>query len=150
MVNEGIKKTLENQKSDNFWYLNNGVTIITPKATLSGKKLIIEDPQIVNGLQTSNEIYLHFSQNQNEEEKKTDTRTILIRVICEENESSRDRIIKATNSQTSIPPASLRSSDEIHRNIEDFFKQEDFSTTEEKIFTKILVNQYIKLLVFHI
>lgn len=136
LVNEGIKKTLENQKSDNFWYLNNGVTIITPKATLSGKKLIIEDPQIVNGLQTSNEIYLHFSQNQNEEEKKTDTRTILIRVICEENESSRDRIIKATNSQTSIPPASLRSSDEIHRNIEDFFKQEDFFYDRRKNFYK--------------
>ncbi|MCH7732174.1 MAG: AIPR family protein, partial [Candidatus Marinimicrobia bacterium] len=32
------------------------------------------------------------------------------------------RIIRATNSQTSIPPASLRSSDEIHRNIEDFLK----------------------------
>ncbi len=118
-VNTGIRKTLENQKSENFWYLNNGVTIITPKAVLAGKQLTIEDPQIVNGLQTSHEIYQHFSKLNNH---VGDERAVLVRVICEEDEEARDRIIRATNSQTSIPPASLRSSDEIHRNIEDFLK----------------------------
>lgn len=57
VVNTGIRKTLENKQSENFWYLNNGVTIITPKAIMAGKQLTIEDPQIVNGLQTSHEIY---------------------------------------------------------------------------------------------
>ena len=118
-VNTGIRKTLENTASENFWYLNNGVTIITPKAVLAGKQLTIEDPQIVNGLQTSHEIYRHFSQLDNH---SGDDRAVLVRVICEEDEEARDRIIRATNSQTSIPPASLRSSDEIHRNIEDFLK----------------------------
>lgn len=60
VVNTGIRKTLENKESENFWYLNNGVTIITPKAVMAGKQLTIEDPQIVNGLQTSHEIYQHF------------------------------------------------------------------------------------------
>ena len=50
VVNTGIRKTLENKNSENFRYLNNGVTIITPKAVLAGKQLTIEDPQIVNGL----------------------------------------------------------------------------------------------------
>lgn len=144
LVNEGIKKTLENKDSDNFWYLNNGVTIITPKATLSGKKLIIEDPQIVNGLQTSNEIYLHFLKDN--EKNYNDTRTILVRVICEDNEDSRDRIIKATNSQTSIPPASLRSSDEIHRNIEDFLKQEEFFYDRRKNFYKNIGKPIYKII----
>lgn len=58
VVNTGIRKTLENKHSENFWYLNNGVTIITPKAVMAGKQLTIEDPQIVNGLQTSHEISL--------------------------------------------------------------------------------------------
>jgi hypothetical protein len=129
VVNTGIRKTLENKKSENFWYLNNGVTIITPKAVLAGKQLTIEDPQIVNGLQTSHEIYQHFSKLDNH---MGDDRSVLVRVICEKNEEARDRIIRATNSQTSIPPASLRSSDEIHRNIEDFLKANGYYYDRKK------------------
>lgn len=133
VVNTGIRKTLENKDSENFWYLNNGVTIITPKAVMAGKQLTIEDPQIVNGLQTSHEIYQYFSQLDNHE---GDDRAVLVRVICEENEEARDRIIRATNSQTSIPPASLRSSDDIHRNIEDFLKSNGYFYDRKKNFYK--------------
>lgn len=133
VVNTGIRKTLENPASDNFWYLNNGVTIISPRAVLAGKSLTIEDPQIVNGLQTSHEIHRHFA---NMQEPAGDSRAILVRVLCEENEEARDRIIRATNSQTSIPPASLRSSDEIHRNIEDFLKANGYYYDRKKNFYK--------------
>jgi hypothetical protein len=133
VVNTGIRKTLENKHSENFWYLNNGVTIITPKAVMAGKQLTIEDPQIVNGLQTSHEIYQHFSQL---EDHEGDDRAVLVRVICEEDEEARDRIIRATNSQTSIPPASLRSSDDIHRNIEDFLKANGFYYDRKKNYYK--------------
>lgn len=133
VVNTGIRKTLENKESENFWYLNNGVTIITPKATSAGKQITIEDPQIVNGLQTSHEIYRHFSKL---DEPSGDERTVLVRVICEENEEARDRIIRATNSQTAIPPTSLRSSDEIHRNIEDFLKANGYFYDRKKNFYK--------------
>jgi hypothetical protein len=129
VVNTGIRKTLGNVDSENFWYLNNGVTIITPKAVLAGKQLTIEDPQIVNGLQTSHEIYQHFITMS---DHTGDDRAVLVRVICEENEEARDRIIRATNSQTSIPPASLRSSDEIHRNIEDFLKANGYYYDRKK------------------
>ena len=44
-----------------------------------------------------------------------------MRVIVPRTESSRDQIIKATNSQTAIPPASLRATERIHRDIEDYF-----------------------------
>jgi len=135
IVNTGIKKTLENKNSDNFWYLNNGVTIITPKAILAGKQLTIEDPQIVNGLQTSYEIYKHFSEL---EEIESDNRLVLVRIISEENEDSRDSIIRATNSQTAIPPASLRSSDEVHRNIEDFLKSNGYYYDRKKNYYKNL------------
>jgi AIPR protein len=43
-------------------------------------------------------------------------------VIVPEDPTSRDRVIKATNSQTSIPPASLRATDKIHRDIEEYLK----------------------------
>lgn len=129
VVNTAIKMTLSNPESEDFWYLNNGVTIITPKAVSAGKKITIEDPQIVNGLQTSHEIYSYFSTMK---EPVKDSRRILVRIICEQDEDARDRIIRATNSQTSIPPASLRSSDEIHRNIEDFLKANDFYYDRKK------------------
>ncbi|MCW2265245.1 hypothetical protein M2305_001192 [Gluconobacter cerinus] len=118
IVNVEIQKTLKTGTED-FWFLNNGVTVITSKAVLSGKTLTIENPQIVNGLQTSHEIFNFYSQLMNSIDEK---RNILVRVICEENPEARDRIIRATNSQTSIPPASLRSADEIHRDIEDYFR----------------------------
>lgn len=129
VVNNGIKTTLKDKNSDNFWYLNNGVTIITPKATLAGKRLTIEDPQIVNGLQTSHEIYKHFSTL---EKIEHDDRLVLVRIISEENEVSRDSIIRATNSQTAIPPASLRSSDRIHRDIEDYLKNNGYYYDRKK------------------
>ncbi|HAT1691839.1 TPA: AIPR family protein, partial [Raoultella planticola] len=134
-VNTGIRLTLQNLNSDDFWYLNNGVTIITPKAVSAGKQLTIEDPQIVNGLQTSHEVYRHFST---QDSTSDDKRSILLRIICEENEEARDRIIRATNSQTAILPASLRSSDEIHRNIEDYLKANDFYYDRKKNYYKNL------------
>ncbi|BEN13345.1 hypothetical protein SMETP3_38330 [Serratia marcescens] len=131
VVNVGIQETLKKGKED-FWFLNNGITIITPKAVLSGKTLTIENPQVVNGLQTSHEIYKYFSEHSN----INDERNLLVRVICEANEESRDRIIRATNSQTSIPPASLRSADIIHRDIEDFFKAHGYYYDRRKNFYK--------------
>ncbi len=133
IVNKSIRTTLTNRESENFWYLNNGVTIITPKAVLAGKQLTIEDPQIVNGLQTSHEIYEHFSSLN---DHSGDNRAVLVRVICEKDEEARDRIIRATNNQTAIPPASLRSSDDIHRNIEDYLKTNGYFYDRKKNFYK--------------
>lgn len=121
-VNKAIRDTLEENGSENFWWLNNGVTILAAKMTSSGKEIIIESPQIVNGLQTSNEIYRYFSNGV----INPSDRSVLIRVICPENEESRDKIIRATNSQTSIPAVSLRGSDKVHRNIETYFKSKGY------------------------
>lgn len=132
IVNVAIQDTLSNGKED-FWFLNNGVTVITSKAVLSGKTLTIENPQVVNGLQTSHEIYNYFSSAI---EQREESRNVLVRVICESDPESRDKIIRATNSQTSIPPASLRSADIIHRDIEDFFKANGYFYDRRKNFYK--------------
>lgn len=119
-VNKDIQNTLEEPKNEDFWWLNNGVTILGTKIFTSGKELAIENPEIVNGLQTSTEIFNFFNGSQNSE-KPCRERHVLVRVICPETEESRDRIIKATNSQTKIPQVSLRGTDKIHRDIEDYF-----------------------------
>ena len=117
-VNQQIRDTLTSPPSEDFWWLNNGISVICTSATLSGKTLTIENAEIVNGLQTSREIFDVFSSWQGV--GSADQRSVLVRVLVPQEEGSRDRIIKATNSQTSIPSASLRATDKIHRDIEDF------------------------------
>jgi AIPR protein len=147
-VNEGIHKTLQNSAAnEDFWWLNNGITVIASKAALSSKMLTIEDPQIVNGLQTSRELFSHFAAHPGIE----DTRNILVRVIVPSEAESRDRIIKATNSQTAIPVASLRATDKIHRDIEEYFahyglfydRRKNFYKNEGKPIAKIFSIPYL-------
>jgi hypothetical protein len=124
-VNEDIAHSLENAEQINFWLLNNGVTIIASKAQpASHLHLSIEDPQIVNGLQTSRLIFKHFSRSSNGALDK-DTRAVLVRVISTADQALQDRIIRATNSQNKMLPASLRMTDQIHRDIEELFKKAD-------------------------
>lgn len=117
-VNEEIQRSLNESGAEDFWWLNNGITLIAKKAIQSGKTLTIEDPQIVNGLQTSTEIFKHFSIASD----KGDDRSVMVRVVVPPKTESSDRIIKATNSQTSIPLASLRATDKVHRDIEEYLK----------------------------
>lgn len=134
-VNKEIQETLKGENKEEFWWLNNGVTILgTDASTPGGKELIVHNPQIVNGLQTSSEIYRFFNDNPGRLENEE--RSVLIRVIVPEDEETRDKIIRATNSQTPIPKSSLRATDNIHRNIENYFKPRGLYYDRRKNFYK--------------
>lgn len=120
-VNSSIRNSLEDANDEDFWWLNNGITILASEATMaSSKELQLVNPEIVNGLQTSNEIYNYYSQNR--DLLISENRNILVRVIVPETEKVRDDIIFATNNQTNIPKSSLRVTDPIHLQIEMYFK----------------------------
>lgn len=121
-VNQAIRETLSNGGDEDFWWLNNGITILVSKSSGDGKNVNISEPQIVNGLQTSQEIYEAFRLNFSK--LKDDERQTLVRVIRTTEPESQDKIIRATNSQTSIPPSSLWATDPIHRDIEKLFPQD--------------------------
>lgn len=122
VVNKEIHNTLVQNDSIDFWWLNNGITILASNISpVTSRSLIITEPEIVNGLQTSNEIYNFFSEYP--EKLDSDSRHVLVRIIVPSTETVRDDIILATNNQTSIPKSSLRVSDSIHWQIEMFFKQ---------------------------
>lgn len=53
LVNSDISRTLADPSAPNFWWLNNGVTILATSASLVGKTLKLQDIQIVN---------LHYSR----------------------------------------------------------------------------------------
>ena len=117
-VNAAIQQSLKQSEQEDFWWLNNGVTIIASNATQGGKAVTVENPSVVNGLQTSTEIYKYFKESNTSD----DERHLQVKILVPNEVGSRDRIIKATNSQTSIPSASLRATEKIHRDIEEYLK----------------------------
>ena len=133
-VNKEIQDSLQHPGPEDFWWLNNGITILSAQATQSGKTLTIEDPQIVNGLQTCRQIFEFFAARP--DTGAEDTRLALVRVIVPEASESRDKIIKATNSQTYIPPASLKATDKIQRDIEEFLRGHGLYYDRRKNFYK--------------
>jgi hypothetical protein len=122
-VNEAIERTLRSPGIEDFWWLNNGITIVAEKVSGGIPALVLGDPQIVNGLQTSQKIYDYFVTQS--KASKEDTRELLVRIIQAPNPDSRDRIIFATNSQTAIPRAYLWATKQIHRDIENYFRNND-------------------------
>ena len=121
-INASIRATLDDSAGDDFWWLNNGVTIVAARAAQYGKRITLEYPQIVNGLQTSREIYEYVSRAiVASEDSFRDDRAVLVRIVVPPSEASRDRIIRATNSQTAIPSVALRATDKIQRDIEEYF-----------------------------
>jgi hypothetical protein len=117
-VNKQIRATLEEMpvvSQEDFWWLNNGITILADECPVNGHKMKIKNPEVVNGLQTSHEIFEWYNSHKNDK----DTRNVLVRVIVATDEKSRSKIIKATNSQTAVSMLSLMSTDQIQEDIED-------------------------------
>lgn len=130
--NSGIAKSLEDYGSSSkstvpFWWKNNGITITCSKEPQkTGDKYSLTDAQIVNGLQTSYTIYNYLKDNPERLERSATSASncVFVKVISSDDENTRDEIISATNSQTPIDSASLRSTDLIHRQIERFFDKD--------------------------
>ena len=121
-VNEDIRNTLLNENSPDFWWLNNGITILATGASVVGKSIQIQDIQIVNGLQTSESIFRYFEGGG----RDLKNRSVLVKVIVSNNVENRDEIIRATNNQTIVELSALHATDKIQRDLEEALKLNDF------------------------
>jgi|YelNatPaOPRAMG01_1025707.scaffolds.fasta_scaffold23133_3 hypothetical protein len=113
-INEGMAKTIRNEPH-NFWYYNNGVTIVCDdaKREIQGGEdfLRVERPQVINGQQTTRTLY----------ENPSDKASLLVRVIKiprnprdeDEYDDLVSSIVRATNWQNAIKPSDLVSNDYI-------------------------------------
>jgi hypothetical protein len=135
-VNREIRDGLRDPGSPEFWWLNNGVTVLCSTATISGRTFSLDDVQIVNGLQTSVTIYDHLRYAPADHPSRI--RSILVRIIVTEDPPTRDKVIRATNSQTSVTAASLRATDQIQRDLELFFAQRGWYYERRKNYYKNL------------
>lgn len=134
-VNNAIRDSLQNgdaSERPDFWWLNNGVTILCTQATINGDKFVLQDVQIVNGLQTSVAIYEHFAATPS----AMDSRVLLARIITSSDEEVRNSIILATNRQNPLPPFAMRATDPWQKSIEMFFGSKGYFYDRRKNFYK--------------
>jgi AIPR protein len=127
-INKEIRKTLHSEPS-NFWYLNNGITIVCDAALLesaSGRdRLSLSNPQIINGQQTT---YALSSEPRGAQRAEVSVRVISIAKDGKADDFAAydamvSRIVEATNSQNKIKAADLRSNDRRQVSLERDFHQ---------------------------
>lgn len=117
-INKDIIETLEKKITINdFWWLNNGITIICKSMKKGMGNLRINEPQIVNGLQSVVAIYDTFKEGN----KLNANKKIMVRILVENESSNIDTIIKTTNTQNPVDDYLLSSTKPIHREIEKAF-----------------------------
>jgi AIPR protein len=100
-VNADMKEEITGINAHLFGLLNNGITIIADEVDIVTTEVTLTNYQIVNGCQTSNVIF------ESMEDIKAENIYIPIRLIGTENEETKNSIIKATNSQTSLKAEQL-------------------------------------------
>lgn len=123
-INVEIERSVKNiglsvDTVPDFWWLNNGITILADSELQRANSLILTNVQIVNGLQTSFSIYNALKGK----DIIDDERGVLVKVIISTDENLKDAIIKSTNSQNAVSSSSLRATDPVQRDIEEYFKE---------------------------
>ncbi|MGM7774446.1 AIPR family protein [Arthrobacter sp. KNU-44] len=134
-VNREIAQSLGDRDAPDFWWLNNGVTILcSGQVTTAGNEFILDDVQIVNGLQTSHTI--HHEMQKTAVSEISAGRKLLVRILSTDDPEVRDQVIRATNSQTQVSDASLRATDKIQRQLESYFLAHGWYYDRRKNFYK--------------
>jgi len=123
-VNEAISLTLQGDERSNFYFYNNGITMICDKfsynALQSGDyKVKVENLQIINGGQTCMTIHKTLN-NKNLFNKGQEDAYVLIRLyqLPSDNRDLVQQITFATNSQNPVDMRDLRANDEKQQRLQ--------------------------------
>jgi hypothetical protein len=116
VINSEIEKTII-ENPEMFLLCNNGITIVCSDFEQVRDKLVrIENPQIVNGCQTSNSIF-NLRKHQN-----IGRIQLLIRLISTENLSVSNKIVRGTNKQNQVMDEAFEATLPFHQEVlEPFF-----------------------------
>ena len=121
-VNVDIKKTLDsNSERSYFPFLNNGLAIICDKIErhpVKDKEFTLTFPRIINGCQTTNELFKKYKESTNE--NSIDNIEVVAKIISTNDNNLKKMIIYAANNQNSIDK-DLQSLNEFHEKIETYF-----------------------------
>jgi hypothetical protein len=124
-INREMQRTIKNDPQ-NFWYLNNGVTIVCNEARFEqegGRELLnVAYPQVINGQQTTRT--LAAANPKDSSKTRLSVRVISIpRHSPEQYERLVAQIVRATNWQNVIKPSDLMSNDPRQIELEREFRK---------------------------
>jgi hypothetical protein len=95
-INSEIRKTIE-QNPQKFVLLNNGITIVCDSFIAKNRTILLTNPQIVNGCQSSSVIYYANKQGCN-----VSNVPILIKIISTLDYEVANQIVRGTNRQNIV------------------------------------------------
>lgn len=134
-VNIEIEETIEESPNE-FILLNNGITIVCTKFLPNNRKLVIDNPQIVNGCQTSNVLYNAYKRD-----ISLDNISVVVKVIATTDMEIANKIVRGTNRQSIVLEEAFEGTKKFHKNLESFVNsyQADF---QDKIYYERRAKQY--------
>jgi len=134
-VNKEIEKTITDSP-EMFLLCNNGITIVCSGFEQVKDKLVkIENPQIVNGCQTSNSIFKY------KDHPNIGKVQILVRLISTENLEVSNQIVRGTNKQNQVLEEAFEATLPFHKEaLEPFFQAVNESSI--KIYYERRIKQY--------
>ena len=109
-INQLIYKTASDPKSgESFWYFNNGINLVCRKMHLaaSGRVITLEDPQIINGAQTTHAVHQAYVDG-----KLSDSVELLVKAAEVLERPFVEQITRYSNAQNAIRLRDLTSNDE--------------------------------------
>lgn len=123
-INKNISFSLTNDPKM-FWYKNNGISIVCKnvesRKIMGEEKLILEDPYIINGGQTTKTLYNLFKSLSEENKQPFYEAYVMVRVYQTTDEDKTSAIIYGTNNQNKITLFDLKSGNENLKKIKDYF-----------------------------
>lgn len=134
-VNSEIFETILHSP-DEFVLLNNGITIVCSKFLPINRMLTIDNPQIVNGCQTSNVLYLASQTG-----LSLDKIAVVLKVISTDDLELSNKVVRGTNRQSIVYEEAFEGTRKFHKDLEEFVNayQADFS---DKIYYERRAKQY--------
>ena len=116
-INSRIAASFKNDPKF-FWYKHNGIIIFVDSFRTIGNKLVLINPQIVNGGQTISTIYNVWDKN-----RISNDAEVLLRIYRQSYDDSETYvrtidIVSALNSQNKVKPSDLKSNDHVQVKIE--------------------------------
>jgi hypothetical protein len=127
-VNTAIKDTLLSDKRENFYFYNNGITMICSKFSYNGLQsdnwiVKVDDLQIINGGQSCKTILYTVKNNPDIDYSNAYVLVRLYELSGEGMESLITDVTIATNSQNPVDLRDLRANDDLQKRLETAVKE---------------------------
>lgn len=137
-VNIDIRRTLDNEaEREYFPFLNNGIVIICDKIErhpVQDKIFTLTFPRIINGCQTTNELFKKYKDGGNIDNIET-----VVKIISTQNNDLKKKIIYSANNQNPIS-RDLHSLNTFNEKIEEYFNGK--SSNNFRLYFERLRGQY--------